>query len=146
MAAEGRVPPYDILERTINYSLETIHFCRGLEIDAVNRILSRQLLRCATSVGANVHEAQGGQSRADFISKMSIAHKEAREAAYWLRLLREDRIGNQETLDSLIDETRQLVKILASIILNTKGQTVQYLSTASTKTAKVLEGYPFLLS
>jgi four helix bundle protein len=146
MADGSRVPPYDILERTIAYSLQTIHFCRGLENDPVNRILSRQLLRSATSVGANVHEAQGGQSRADFISKMSIAHKEAREAAYWLRLLREDRIGNQETLNSLIDETRQLMKILASIILNTKEQTVQYASTASSKSAKVFEGYPFLLS
>lgn len=54
-------------------------------------VLSRQVLRCGTSIGANIEEAIGGQSRADFIAKLAIAYKEARETSYWLRLLREGR-------------------------------------------------------
>jgi four helix bundle protein len=75
----------EILERSIGYSLRIIALYRVLNRDHVGRVLGRQLLRAATSIGANAHEAQGGQSRPDFIAKMSIAHKEARECAYWLR-------------------------------------------------------------
>ena len=88
--------------------------------DDVGRVLGRQLLRSGTSVGANVHEAQGAQSKADFIAKMSISHKEAREAAYWLRLVEEaDLIPGKRLLD-LRNETDQLIKILSSIILTSK--------------------------
>ena len=69
----------DILDRTIAYSLRIIEVCRQLETDHVGRVLGKQLLRSGTSVGANLHEAQGGQSKADFISKVSVAFKEARD-------------------------------------------------------------------
>ena len=74
----------------------------------------------STSIGANVHEAQAGQSRADFVAKMSIAHKEAREAAYWLRLIEEAHLLPAESLSDIADETRQLIKILSSILLSAK--------------------------
>ena len=76
----------DILERSITYSLQIINLYRMLEKDSVGRVLGRQLLRSRTSIGAKIHEARGGQGKADFVAKLSIAYKEAREAAYWLRL------------------------------------------------------------
>lgn len=110
----------DITERTIAYSVRVIKLFREIEKDSVGKIVGRQLLRSATSIGANVHEAQGGQSRADFIAKMSIAHKEAYETSYWLRLLTEAGIVEQNRLTALIDETRQLVKILSAILITSK--------------------------
>jgi four helix bundle protein len=110
----------EILERSIAYSLQIINLYRMLEKDSVGRVLGRQLLRAGTSIGANIHEAQGGQSKADFIAKLSIAYKEAREAAYWLRLIGEATLIPADRLGDAIDETEQLIKILSSILLHTK--------------------------
>jgi four helix bundle protein len=110
----------DILERSIAYSLRIIKLYKELEKDSVGRIIGRQLLRSGTSIGANIHEAQGGQSKADFIAKLSIAHKEARESAYWLRLIREAELISASRIQDLIDETEQLIKILSAILLSTK--------------------------
>ncbi len=109
-----------ILERSVGYSLRVIKLYRFIEHDDVGRILGRQLLRSATSVGANAHEAQGGQSRADFIAKMSVAHKEARESAYWLRLIQEAELAPGSRLTDLIEETDQLIRMLSSILLTSK--------------------------
>ena len=120
LPAPTGVPPRDIAERTVAYSLRLIALYRALEKDGVGRILGRQLLRSGTSVGANVHEAQGGQSRPDFIAKMSIAYKEVRESAYWLRLIAEAQLVPPEALHELADETDQLTRILSSILLSSK--------------------------
>ncbi len=109
-----------ILERTVAYSLRVIKLYRVVQKDDVGRILGKQLLRSATSVGANVHEAQGGQSKADFIAKLSIAHKEIREAAYWLRLVAEAGLVSPVLLAELLNETEQITKILSSILLTSK--------------------------
>ena len=84
MSDKVRTTKFDIGERTITYSLRIIKLYREVRKDCVGAILARQLLRSGTSIGANVHEAQGGQSKADFVSKISIAHNETRESAYWL--------------------------------------------------------------
>jgi len=82
--------PRDIRERTFAFALEIARLCQRLEKQSgVHRTLGRQLLRSGTSIGANMEEAQAGQSRADFVSKCAIALKEARETTYWLRLIRE---------------------------------------------------------
>lgn len=109
-----------IVERTVRYALDVISLYRNLEYDSVGRILGKQLLRSGTSIGANVHEAQAGQSRADFICKMSIAHKEAKESAYWLRLIDEAHIRMAQDVERLRDETNQLIRILSSILLSSK--------------------------
>ena len=114
----------DILERSVAYSLRIIRLYRELQKDEVGRIIGRQLLRSGTSIGANIHEAQGGQSKADFIAKVSVAHKEALESAYWLRLIREGEILSAVRKGELSDETEQLIKILSSILLSAK-QTVR---------------------
>lgn len=111
-----------ILERSVAYSLRIIRLYRELERGGLGRILGGQLLRSGTSIGANVHEAQGAQSKADFIAKMSIAHKEALETAYWLRLIAEAKLIEERQLADLRGETEQVVKILSSILLTSKGR------------------------
>lgn len=76
-----------LIDRTLEFSLRVIHLCREREKDQMGRVLGKQLLRSATSIGANAHEARGGQSEADFIAKTSVAHKEALATIYWLRLV-----------------------------------------------------------
>ena len=82
-------------------------------------VLSKQLLRCGTSIGANVEEATGGQSTKDFLSKMSIASKEARETVYWLKLLQESDLTKID-LAEYINKSQELVRILASIVKTTE--------------------------
>lgn len=110
----------DIVKRSITYSLRIIRLYRELEKDSAGRVLGKQLLRSGTSIGANVHEAQGAQSKADFIAKISIAHKEAYESAYWIRLVQEAALLSAHQLHDLSDETEQIVKILSSILLTSK--------------------------
>jgi len=111
-----------IVERTLSFSLSIVRLCRELEKDSIGRILGRQLLRAGTSIGANVHEAQGGQSKADFIAKMSVTHKEALETAYWLRLIKQTDLIVGERLSDLVNETDQLVKIISKILITSKGR------------------------
>jgi four helix bundle protein len=113
-------PPYDVTERTVAYALRIIKLYRHIQNDSVGHILGKQLLRSGTSVGANVHEAQGAQSRADFIAKLSIAQKEIIETGYWLRLLAEAQIVPEDRISMLRDETEQLTKILSTILINSK--------------------------
>src|SRR5947207_4451448 len=84
----------------------------------VMRTIARQLLRSATSVGANLEEASAAQSKPDFISKCSIASKEARETRYWLRLLTASRAVNERQLTPLIAEATEIVAILTAIVKN----------------------------
>ena len=117
----GEQRPRDIVERTFSFALQIVRFCR--EADAkpgVSRILGRQLLRAGTSVGANIEEAQAGQSQADFVSKCAIALKEARETAYWLRLLQASGEFPVERCQPLVKEAGEIARILATIIVNTK--------------------------
>ena len=118
----GDGKPRDIRERTLEYALRAIRLYRHLDEsrDAVARIIGKQYLRSATSIGANLEEAQGGESRADFVHKNSIAFKEAREARYWLRLLHESETVESERLIDIMEETEQLVAILTTIVRNAK--------------------------
>ena len=112
--------PQEITERTAAFALRIIKLYRYIEKDSVGRILGRQLLRSGTSVGANVYESRGAQSRADFIAKMSIAHKEILETGYWLKLLIESEIVPKEQMEDLTDETLQLTKIISAILIKSK--------------------------
>ncbi len=112
----------DIVERTFNFSVRIVRLCQFLakNYSPDKNVLLRQLLRSGTSIGANVEEAQSGQSRADFISKMAIALKEARETNYWLRLMKATEIVSEEQVSNLLDESEELKKILGAIIVSTK--------------------------
>jgi len=105
----------DIRQRAFNFALRIIKLCQQLEEEpGVARTLSWQLLRSGTSIGANLEEAQAGQSKLDFISKNAIALKEARETIYWLRLLAASRIISEKRLVGLQKETEELAKIIGS--------------------------------
>ena len=83
-------------------------------------VLSRQILKCGTSIGANVEESIGGQSRSDFLSKISVAYKEARETAYQLRLLRDTDYLTDEQFDSLNNDVQEICRIIGAIQKSTK--------------------------
>jgi four helix bundle protein len=118
---ESRGGPRDIVERTFDFGVRVVKLCSLLmERSGVGRILGQQLLRSGTSIGANVEEAQAGQSRADFITKMTIAQKEARETLYWLRLLAAAEVIEASRLAALRSESDEISRILATIVLKTK--------------------------
>ena len=110
-----------ITERTFNFAVRVVKLCKFLERqDRVSRTLANQLLRSGTSIGANVEEAQAGQSKADFIAKMSIARKEARETHYWLRLLKESEIVPESQLSEIVQEADEIIRILTAIVKTSK--------------------------
>lgn len=114
-------PRRDLPERTFAFAQGVVGLCLSVERRAgVSRILCSQLLRSATSVGANVEEGQGSHSRADFAAKYSIACKEAREAKYWIRLLAGTGLIAPERVAPLQDEASQLVAILTTIVRKVK--------------------------
>jgi conserved hypothetical protein TIGR02436 len=86
--------------------------------------LSKQILRSGTSIGANIEEAIGAQSEKDFYAKLSIAYKEARETHYWLRLLRDSELLNNEEESSMLDDCEELLKIIGSIQKSLKNKEV----------------------
>ena len=114
--------PQEISERTFEFAVRVVKLCRRLdESPGVSRTFANQLLRSGTSIGANLEESKGGQSRADYLTKVSIALKEARETHYWLRLIVASEIIPEDQLASLLDESSQLIAILTSIVKKLKG-------------------------
>ncbi len=114
---------WDIRERTFEYALRAIKLFQCLQEDksGAGYIIGKQFLRSATSVGANIQEAQSGESKPDFIHKFSVAQKEARESLYWLKLLSKSGIVANERLKHLIQETEEIIAVITKIIINTKN-------------------------
>ena len=102
------------------FAVRIVKLCQHLQSSKKEFVLSRQLLRAGTSIGANVAESQQAQSRADFISKLSIALKEAVETNYWLRLLQATDLLTEAEFSSIIADCKELEKLLTSIIKSTK--------------------------
>jgi len=111
----------NIKEKTKAFALQIIRVYTYLNEEAPRRefVMSKQMLRSGTSIGANVREAVRAQTKADFATKMNIALKEASETEYWLELLLESKFLPQTIAESLIDECGQLNKILSSIVKTT---------------------------
>lgn len=86
-------------------------------------IISKQLLRCSTSIGANIEEATAGSSRKDFISKMAIASKEARESRYWLRLISDSNLVEGFEFSELLTEIDEIIRMLTKIVKTTQLET-----------------------
>ncbi len=115
----GIKKPNIIKEKTYKFALDIIKIYQQM-IKQNEFILSKQLVRAGTSIGANVEEATAAQSRKDFISKMSISSKEARETNYWLRLLRDSQLCEGIDYTELIEESEEIIKILTSIVKTTQ--------------------------
>ena len=121
MNLEEGTPRRDLPDRTFEFARRVVMLCQVLDkMPGVSRTLANQLRLSATSGGANVEEGQAGQSRAGFVSKLSIACKEARETHYWLRLLAATDLMHESRINELTDEANQLVAILTTIIKNTR--------------------------
>jgi four helix bundle protein len=110
--------PNIIKDKTYKFALEIIFLYKKIR-DQNEFILSKQIVRAGTSIGANVEEATAAQSRKDFISKMAISSKEARETNYWLRLLRDSNLCEGIDYNELIKESEEIIKILTSIVKTT---------------------------
>ena len=108
-----------IVDKSYNFALNIIKLYKYLAFEKKEYILSKQLLRCGTSVGANVEEGQSAISKKDFASKNSIALKESRESHYWLRLLRDSDYLPSNFL-FLIKDAEELKRILSSIVKTTQ--------------------------
>lgn len=104
-----------VLEKSYALALRTIKLYKYLTREKKEFALSKQILRCGTSIGANVEEAMGAQSEKDFLSKISIAYKEARETKYWLRLLKDSEYLEEMSAQSLFQAVEEMLKLLGSI-------------------------------
>ena len=103
-----------IKDKSFQFALKIIELSQSLKKE-YNYEIANQLIRSGTSIGANVEEAQAAQSKKDFISKLSISSKEARETKYWLRLIKESKLSTNN-LDGLINDCDDLINILTKIV------------------------------
>jgi len=109
-----------IKEKTYAFALRVIKLYNYLIETNKEYVLSKQILRSGTSIGANVEEAIGGHSKKDFIARIQIAYKEAREVHYWLRLLRDSNYIDDKLAESLLSDCEEIVAILTAILKTSK--------------------------
>lgn len=109
-----------IQQKSFAFAIRVVNAYKYLTEQKKEFVLSKQLLRSGTSIGANVEEAVGGQSKKDFIAKKSIAYKEARETKYWINLLTATGYLDEKLSKTLLDDAKELCKILSSILLTSK--------------------------
>ena len=108
-----------VADKSKSFAIRIIKFYKYLCDEKKEFVLSKQILRSGTSIGANIRESKNAQSKADFISKMNIALKEASESEYWIELLGESEIITEKEFESMIIDCRSLIKILTSIVKTT---------------------------
>jgi four helix bundle protein len=107
----------DIVMRTFRFAQSIIRICKELEqTSGVSRIFLNQLMRSGTSIGANLEEAQAGQTRADFAHKCAIALKESRETLYWLRLIESSDVRFDKLFPGILTEASEISRVLGAIV------------------------------
>jgi four helix bundle protein len=109
-----------VKEKSYKFAVRIVNVYKYLQEEKSEYILSKQLLKSGTSIGANVAESQAAQSSADFVSKLHIAFKEANETKYWIELLSDTDYLTQEQKDSLLNDCKEIENLLAKIIKTTK--------------------------
>jgi len=108
--------------KSYQFALRVIKLYKYLIEEKKEFVLSKQVLRSGTSIGANVEEAIGGQSKADFIAKLQIALKESRETHYWVRLLIDSNYLDIKLGKSVLNDCEELLKLLSSILKSSKSK------------------------
>ena len=111
-----------IVDKSKAFALRIIRLYKYLKNEKSEFVLSKQLLRSGTSIGANVKEAIRGQSRADFYAKLNISLKEASETEYWLELLHESEYIEEKAFNSIYADCQELIKLLVAITKTQKGE------------------------
>lgn len=109
-----------IASKAYSFALEIVHLYKTLSTERKEYVLSKQILRSGTSIGANINEALSSQSKRDFVYKLNIALKEARETKYWLNLLKDASYINVVEFENLHNKCDEILKMLSSIIITTK--------------------------
>lgn len=109
-----------IQRKSFEFAVIIVNLYKSLVEIKKEFVLSKQLLRSGTSIGANVEEAIGGQSKKDFVAKLSIAYKETRETIYWLKLLRETKYIDIKTAEEVINYCDELARIITAILKSTR--------------------------
>lgn len=104
-----------VRDKSYDFAVRVVKLYQILSREKKEFVLSKQILRCGTSIGANIEEAIGAQSRADFYAKLSISYKEARESCYWLRLLRDTNHITLSQFKSIYSDADELCRLIASI-------------------------------
>ena len=115
-----------IEKRAYQFALRIVNAYKYLTRQQSEFVLSKQMLRSGTSIGAMMREAKFAQSRADFVSKTSIALKEANETLYWIELLHDSEYIDSKTFESIHNEANEITSILASIVKTTKENSDKY--------------------
>ena len=110
----------NIYQKSFQFAVRIVKLCKYLQTEQKEYILSKQVLRSGTSIGANVADAQQAQSKPDFTSKINIALKEAAETDYWLRLLHETEYLSKTQFESMISDCDEIESILVSIVKSSK--------------------------
>jgi len=111
-----------VLKKSYAFSIAIVHFCLKLQKQKKEYVLSKQLLKSGTSIGANIEEAQRPQSRADFLSKMSIALKEAYESRYWLRIMQDCDLASSSVAQPLLEQLEEVIRLLGAITSTSKSR------------------------
>ncbi len=109
-----------IQQKSFEFAIRIVNLYKYLTFEKKEFVLSKQLLRSGTSIGANIEESIGGQSDKDFLSKLSISYKETRETMYWLRLLQATNYLTKQQTDSLLNDAEEICKILGKIQITMK--------------------------
>ncbi len=105
-----------LVDKSFSFSIRIVNLYKFLCSEKKEYVLSKQILRSGTSIGANIEEANGGISKADFSNKISIAYKEARETRYWIKLLHETKYIDSKLFNSLDKDNEELLKLLFSTL------------------------------
>ena len=110
----------EIAERFLKFSASVIRYCSSLHKNPIEKHISLQLVRSATSCGANYEESRGAESRSDFIHKIQLVLKELRESFYWIKLLKELEKGDSDKIVMLYSEAEELIKIISKSVVTAK--------------------------
>ena len=110
-----------IVDKSYKFAVRIVRMYQHLTADKKEFILSKQILRSGTSIGANIEEAEGSISKKEFIAKIQIAYKEAKETRYWIRLLNDTEYIDQNTSQSIMADCDELLRIIVSILKSTKS-------------------------
>lgn len=113
---EGNV----IVDKSYKFAVRIINLYKYLTEEKKEFVMSKQILRSGTSIGANINEAQAGESTLDFIHKLSISCKETRETEYWLKLLKDTKYIDEKSFKSIIKDCNEILNIINSIIITSK--------------------------
>jgi four helix bundle protein len=119
--AQSTKPKYDLKERTSLFGISVIRMLRAVPETSINKPLIGQLVRSATSIGANYMEADGAESRNDFIHKLSICKKESKETKHWITMLSSNNTQIEKEARLLIKEVHELILIFSAILIKKRN-------------------------